>query len=95
MQGERICSLGGVYSKEISGLDGRVEAVELLDDDGGSGEGSFPKPGSSFGFIFGDYSGTAQFEKRSREIPFISLSRLAVRLCFRNRGFGLMILVIS
>ena len=35
VQGERIGSLGGVYSKEISGLGGRMEAVELLDDDGG------------------------------------------------------------
>ena len=55
VQGERMGLLGGVYSKEILGLDGRIEVVELLDDDGGSGEGSFPKPGSSFGSIFGEY----------------------------------------
>ena len=47
-------SLGGVYSKEISGLGGRMEVVELFVNDGGSGDGSFPKPGSSFGFILGE-----------------------------------------
>ena len=62
------------------GLDGHMEAVELLDDDGGFGDGSFPKPGSSFGSIFGEYWGTVQLGKRSREIPFISSSRLAVRV---------------
>ena len=87
--------LVGVYSKEILGLHGRMEAVELLDDDGGFGDESFPKPGSSFGSIFGEYWGTVQLGKRSHEIPFISSSRLAVRLCFRNRGFVLTILVIS
>ena len=47
--------LGGVYSNAISGLGGWIDAVEAFDDDGGSGDGDFPKPGLLLGSIFGKY----------------------------------------
>ena len=47
--------LGGVYSNAISGLGGWIDAVEAFDNDGGSGNGDCPKPGSSLGSIFGKY----------------------------------------
>ena len=76
---EGYCGLGRVYSKAISG-----HVAELFDNNGGAGDGDFPKPGSSLGLIFGKYW-TVKW-KISQKISLNYSLRLWVRLCLQKQG---------